>query len=105
MWVAGAVPAFVVCCDDVAGEAAEVGDSAEDLLSERDVAAHLLELVLVEWSWLEYDAVGDADLADVVQEEAVFELGVVCELGRDLFGEAEGELGDSCGVGAGFVVS
>src|SRR5919201_637667 len=79
-------------------EAAEVGDLGEDLLAEQRVALELASLVLVERRLLQEHGVGDAELADVVEEEAVLELRVAEEVRRDALGEPKREGGDALGV-------
>jgi hypothetical protein len=54
------------------------------------VVAHLLQLAGVEDSGLEQDGIPDAQLADVVEQEAELELRVVGQLRRDAARELEG---------------
>ncbi len=103
--VAGAVPALVVRGGDPRGGAVQVRNLGEDPLAEGDVSFHQSELLTVELAGLEQDRVGHADLSDVVEEEAVLELGVVHEIGSDPLGEAERQLRDSSCVRAGLVVA
>ena len=68
--IAGAVPALVVVADDgreVARHAQRVADALADL----GVLAHDPELVLGQRPGLVQDVLGDADLADVVEQRAV----------------------------------
>ena len=71
--VAGAVPALVVVVDDGHG-APEEGDALDEAAPQLRMGAHDLPLVHAEAAGLEQDAVGDADLADVVEEDAVLEI-------------------------------
>ena len=54
---------------------------------------------------LEQDRIGDADLADVVKEEAAAKLGVRREVRIDGGRERQREVRDPAGMIAGFVVS
>src|SRR5881628_1837758 len=69
------------------------------------MALHHLGLRGFEWARLEEDRVGNADLAEVMQEEAVLELGIVGEARGDLARQLEGERRDSLGVVPGDVVA
>ena len=69
--VALAVPALVVRADDVEPVALEERDAAEHLLAEHRVRLHQAPLVLGRAARLPEDLVGDPDLADVVEQEAV----------------------------------
>ena len=65
--IAVAVPALVLVADD-ASHGAHARDRAQDPLADRRVLAHDLPLALVERPGLVQDLVGDADLADVVEQ-------------------------------------
>ena len=65
--VAAAVPALVLVAHDP-GDAAQPGDRAQDALADDGVLLHQHPLVVVERPVLVQDRVGDADLADVVEE-------------------------------------
>jgi hypothetical protein len=51
----------------------EKRDAAEQLLAEDRVRLHQPSFRLVQWARLVEDVVGDADLADVVEHEAVLD--------------------------------
>src|SRR2546423_877312 len=73
-------------------------DTREDVLGDDRVLLHNLPLVLVEWTGLVQDPLGDPDLADVVQKRSDLdrvEIGpCVAEPGR----ERDGHLGDTLGM-------
>ena len=79
--VALAVPALVVVAH--AEDEVLVEQRVDDLGAEHRVLAHRLPLLAVELAGLEQHAVGDADLADVVQEGGLF------DLAHELLGPAE----------------
>ena len=66
--------------DDV-DRAGEKRDRRHDVGADRRVAAHDIPFSIIEGASLGEDALGDADLPDVVQEEAVRELRTRGELG------------------------
>jgi hypothetical protein len=103
--VAGAVPTLVVEGDHLARDALQMWDAGDQLLAERRVELHLPLLRRGQLHRLQQDRVRDPDLADVVQEEAVAQLGVGRELGRDGEGELECERRDTLGVPARLVVA
>src|SRR6266536_1427568 len=67
--------------------------------------AHLLELVRIESAGLPQNRVGDADLADVVKEEAVLELRLGSELGVEPTGQLESQGRHALRVSPGHVVA
>ena len=71
---------------------------AEDLRADRRVLLDLLPLGAGERAALLQDLVGDADLADVVEQEAVLEAGVVEQRGVDSLGERQRVVLDALGV-------
>lgn len=56
-------------------------------------------------SRLQEDRIGDPDLAHVVEEESVLELGIAGKVGNHLPGELECQTRDALGVPSGLVVS
>src|SRR5207302_9868416 len=101
----GAVPARVMRVDELPGRPVQMRDLPDDPLPQGGVLANLLELLVGERPGLEEHAVGDADLAQVMQEEAVLELRIGEEVGLDARGEEESELGHALGVSPGLVVA
>ena len=79
MRVAGAVPALVVGRDDLADDRGEAG-VGDDPGADLGVGVHHPALVVVEGAGLLQHRVRDADLADVVQQEAEGDLRVLREL-------------------------
>jgi hypothetical protein len=73
--VAASVPALVVGADDAEPLALQERDTAEHLLAEEGVGPHQAGLALVQRAGLLENAVGNPDLADVVEEEAVDRVG------------------------------
>ena len=67
----------------------EERDAAEHLLAEHRVRLHQALLALVERLGLAQDVVGDADLAHVVEQEAVLRARVLQQARRDLAGELD----------------
>ena len=67
--VAGAVPFLVVAVGDVEG-GAEIDDGRKELIGDYGVPPHDLPLVFIERAGLEEYPVGDAHLADVVEQGA-----------------------------------
>ena len=61
----------------------------EHSLAEHRVRLHELPFAVVESRRLAQNAVGDADLADVVQKESVFHAAVVQQFRRDLVSKLE----------------
>src|SRR6266403_5699094 len=67
--ISSAVPALLVREHDLRGGAEEV-DGLQDPVAHLRMPPHLRPLGLGQGTWLEEDAVRDADLADVVEERA-----------------------------------
>ena len=102
--VAAAVPALVMGAHNVEALALQERDLGEHLLAEERVLLHARALVGRQRPRLLEDLVGDPDLADVVQEEAVFDASVARdEVGIDHGHELERIAHDALGmiVGAG----
>src|SRR5581483_2696360 len=91
-WVAGAVPPLMVRGHYLAGDAAERGNRGDDPLADPRMLADLVDLVRRQRARLHQRRVRDADHPDVVKTEAVRELRIQHQLGRDLFRELQGEL-------------
>ena len=81
--IALTVPALVMRANDLDAGIVQEGDAADHLRPEEGVRLHHPPLGLVQLDRLEQDLVGHADLADVVEKEAVLERGVGRELGID----------------------
>ncbi len=96
--IPGAVPALVVAGDHLTRETAELRNRRDDALAEPRMLADLVQLCRRECAGLEQRRVGDADHPDVVQPEAVRELGLEGELGRDVLREVQRELRHAGGV-------
>src|SRR5947209_8782473 len=69
--IAGPIPALVLGSDDRTERREEL-DRDEDPLADHRMFSHDGELLWGEWSRFLEDVAGDADLADVVQERAIF---------------------------------
>jgi len=76
----------------------------EHSLAEHSVRLHELPFAVVESRRLAQNAVGDADLADVVQKESVFHAAVIEQFRRDLVGQLERVTLHALRVGAGAAV-
>ena len=79
--VPATVPALVVGADDAEALALQERHAAEHLLAQERVRPHQPGLAVVQGPRLLEDAVGDPDLADVVEQEAVLGARVVDEVG------------------------
>ncbi len=98
--VAGAVPPLVVVVDD-RDRVAQEGNPLEELAAHLRMAPHDPPLVRRERAGLEEDRVGDADLADVVQQHAAAER-VELRLGQAVgAGQRDGVAVHAAGVGLG----
>ena len=90
--IAAAVPALVMRPDDLDACVLEEVDAADHLRAEHGVRLHQPPLGLAQRARLQQDLVRHADLADVVQKEAVLQRGIGGELrvehGRKLDGVA-----------------
>src|SRR5205085_862838 len=82
-------PALVMMAHDREPLAREGGYVAQHLEAQHRVLFHHASLLVRQRSRLLQDAVGDADLADVVEHEAVFDADVLREGGLDGAGEVE----------------
>ena len=91
--------------DDIECEAGQIGDLLEDALAENRMKSHLFELVWIERARLPEDPVRDSDLADVMEQEPVFELGLGSELGIDAAGQLQSQRGHALRVSTGLVVT
>jgi hypothetical protein len=88
----------VVRADDLEPGALQEGDATEHLLAEHGVRLHQRPLLRAQRSGLLEDVVRDPDLADVVEEEAVFGAGVFHELAPERAGELDGVVLDALRV-------
>lgn len=95
----------MVVGDDVVDDLGDEGNAGEEMLAEGGVHLDGAALAFVEAVGLGQDRVGNADLADVVEEGGVAKLGISRELRVDHRGQFEREVGDASGVLAGLVVS
>ena len=86
--VPGAVPPFVVGAHDLDG-ALQEPDGLHDRCPDRGVAPHDVPFVVGEGAGLAQYRFGDADLADVVQEEPVGNLGLQRQLRVDPSGKGQ----------------
>jgi len=102
--VAGAVPALVVGEHDLAGDLAEACLGHEGG-ADVGVPVHHLALLVSERPRLEEHLVGDADLANVVEQEAEDDLRVVGEQRIDRHAHRLAERGDPLDVTAGGLVA
>jgi hypothetical protein len=72
VWVAGAVPAFVVGEGDLAAQLQDRDRTVgQDVAADQGVGFDVLEFLWRELGRFEQDDVGDADLADVVQRRGL----------------------------------
>src|SRR2546429_682295 len=99
--VAAAVPALVVGAHDADSLALQERHASEHLLAEHGVRLHRAALRLRERSRLEQDLVGDADLADVVEQEADLRARALREHRIDAPRQLERVVLDTLGVRAG----
>ncbi len=95
--VAGPVPALVVVAHR-GRRLAQAGQAGDQLLADRGVADHDAPLGVVERAGLGQDAVGDRDLADVVQQAAEAAAEDQRRRQPQLAGDRGGELGDLLAV-------
>jgi hypothetical protein len=102
--VAAAVPALVVMADHQLGLAEEL-DLAQDLPAHQRMALHQRPLFRRQRLGLPQDRVRHRDLADVVQQEAELDLGVVDERRVEHPGDLHAVGGDALGVLAGVGVT
>ena len=79
----------MVATDDLQTFPVEQRHPCEELSADERMALHPPHLVGVEWAWLFEDRIGNPDLADVVEEKAVFEAGVVEQARLDGFRQLE----------------
>ena len=70
------VPALVVRPDDLDPRLLQERDTTDHLRAEQGVRLHHTPLGLVQGARLQEDLVGNADLADVVEQKAVLEGGI-----------------------------
>ncbi len=80
-------------------------DVAQDLRADLRVVGDELELLGAQRLGLEQDRVRDRDLADVVQQEAELELGLVRDVHAHGTGDGQAVGGDALGVLAGIGVA
>ena len=93
------VPLFVVVADGGA-DFVEV-EVAQHLVADDGVRFHDFAFVGVELTWFEEDAVGDADLADVVEDGAELEGFQVVSVESEMAADRECDLGESFDVAVG----
>jgi 3-oxoadipate enol-lactonase len=80
-------------------------NAGQNPLAEDDVEPHLLELIGSQRTRLQQHRVPDPDLAEIVEQEAVLQLGLVGELRGDALGQCERKARNALGVSAGLIVT
>ncbi len=100
--VAAAIPLFVVAIGDVQRHA-QVGDRREQIVGEGRVLAHDRPLVVGERAGLEQNAVGDAHLADIVEQGAAPDMHQLGLANAHVPGQLHRQVGDSAGHGPRFL--
>src|SRR5581483_2873853 len=103
--IARSVPPLVVEGEDVVDDVGQERNLRDETLAERRVHLHRRALTLCQAAGLEEDRVGDADLADVVEQVGVGQLGIRRELGIEGPRQLERELGDPASMPARLVVA